>query len=92
MENPRGMAAFYEYELYKGDTLILTASATCGVFSDEDLGKSSGIIESKRKIPYKQTKALATSLHCPKTSFDEEDIVNLHKGNARLVLVITTKA
>lgn len=79
---------FYNYEGFIGDKLFVFGEANSGLFSEEELNQGQGIILSKleeiarNKANQKYFQAeFQPLLHCNKTIFSEEDIIQLSQGN-----------
>ncbi len=75
---------FYNYQGFIGDRLFIFGEANSGLFSEEELNQGQGIILSKLdKLAKNQENKqyFQPLLHCDKTFFSEEDIIQLSQGN-----------
>ena len=75
---------FFTHHLFVGEKQILTMNLSAGFFSDEDLSKAKGITltkldrQERSKIQVSHFEPL---LHCHKTTFTKQDLINLSLGN-----------
>jgi PfaB family protein len=75
---------FFTYECFVGNRKVLTMKSGGGLFSEEDLKKGQGITLTQRE---KEERAKIKKQHfqplliCEKSSFNQQDLVNLDEGN-----------
>jgi len=84
-KHDQNLLFFFNYECFVGNKMVLRMDGGCaGFFSDEDLSKGRGVVQTKEELNIKQNAKkifFPPLLNCSKTSFSRQELLEISYGN-----------